>query len=178
VHFEPSKAFIDIVEGWNNRILQTIDVVVPEGQLAACHLKHPRFGWEMRKGGAEGVIQGWKLLDPFPEVFHFVTRDGGWMLLLHCAAQSLALGGGSHIAPVSVDLAEFGPRFGVSRSHLRRLLESAYEHGLLAAPPRNGSHIELTPKMLASYLTCMASELDYFRGHAEHAKTVLGIKLD
>ena len=175
VHFEPSKNFIDIVEGWNNRIFQTIDAVFPEDRLAASHLSHPRFGWEMRNGGARGLLAGWKMLDPFPEVFHFVSADGGWMLLLHCAHEALRLGGGTHIAPVSVDLATFGPRFGVSRSHLRRLLEAAHKAGLLSEPPRNGSHIVLAPKLLASYLTCMASELDYFRGHALAGKATLDL---
>ena len=175
VHFEPSKNFIDIVEGWNHRIFQTIDAVFPDGNLAALHLSHPRFGWEMRKGGAEGLLNGWKMLDPFPEVFHFVSRDGGWMLLLHCANESLRLGNGTHIVPVSVELAGFGARFGVSRSHLRRLLEAAYDEGLLSAPPRNGSSIALAPKTMASYLTCMASELDFFRGHALAAKAALSI---
>ena len=175
VHFEPSKNFIDIVEGWNNRIFQTIDAVFNDDALAASHLSHPRFGWEMRKRGAEGLIAGWKMLKPFPEVFHFVSADGGWMLLLHCAQEALRLGGGKHIAPVSVDLAKFGPRFGVSRSHLRRLLEAGHKAGLLSAPPRNGSHIALAPKLLASYLTCMASELDYFRGHALAGKAALGL---
>jgi hypothetical protein len=175
VHFEPSKNFIDIVEGWNQRIFQTIDAAFPEGNLAASHLSHPRFGWEMRKRGAEGVLAGWKMLDPFPEVFHFVSRDGGWMLLLHCAYEALRLGNSTHIVPVSVELAGFGARFGVSRSHLRRLLESAYDNGLLSAPPKNGSHIALSPKLLASYLTCMASELDFFRGHALAGKAALGI---
>ncbi|MGL4406516.1 MAG: hypothetical protein ACRCT6_12190, partial [Notoacmeibacter sp.] len=176
VHFEPSQDFIAIVEGWNNRIFQIIDAVYPEGKLAECHALHQRFGWEMRKGGAQGLLDGWKLLDPFPEVFHFVSRDGGWMLLLHCAFEALRLGNGTHIAPVSVDLAEFGVRFGVSRSHLRRLLEAAYKSGLLSAPPQNGSHIVLAPELLASYLTCMASELDFFQGHSLAAKVNLGLE--
>jgi hypothetical protein len=176
VHFEPSKQFIEIVEGWNNRIFQIIDAVFPQDQLAASHLSHPRFGWEMRKRGAETVLAGWKMLDPFPEVFHFVSRDGGWMLLLHCAYESLKLGNGTHIAPVSVDLAKFGPRFGVSRSHLRRLLESAYDQGFLSAPPRNGTYIVLAPKTMASYLSCMAYELQFFQQHALAGKDALGLK--
>ena len=175
VHFEPSQHFIDIVEGWNSRIFQIIDAVFPEGQLAASHLGHPRFGWEMRKRGAESVLAGWKLLDPFPEVFHFVSRDGGWMLLLHCAFESLRLGHGTHIVPVSVDLTKFGSRFGVSRSHLRRLLEAAYDAGYLSEPPRNGTRIVLAPKTMASYLACMAFELQFYQRHALAGKEFLVI---
>jgi hypothetical protein len=43
------------------------------------------------------------------------------MLLLYCVAEALRLGDYKTIAAVTVDLATFGKRFSVSRSHLRRL---------------------------------------------------------
>jgi hypothetical protein len=166
MQLEPSAAFVAIVEGWNHRIFQIIDAIIPEGMLAHAHDTHQRFGWEMRRRGAENLLKGWKLLDPYPEVNHFVSKDGGWMLLLTCVAEALRLGGGTRIMPVSIDLAAFGPKFGVSRSHLRRLLESAHAAGLLDAPPRNGGHIQLSGKLVASFLACMASELGHYREQA------------
>ena len=71
-----------------------LDAIEPEMRLAEAHAGHPRFGWDMRKRGAEGLIAGFKLLDPFPEVDHFVSSDGGWMFLLSCVAESVRLGGG------------------------------------------------------------------------------------
>lgn len=163
VHLVPSDAFIEIVEGWNHRIFQIIDAIAPEGALAARHKSEPRFGWDMRRRGAESILSGWKLLEPFPEVEHFVSRDGGWMLLLSCVAETILRSEGSHIVPVAVDLQVFGARFGVSRSHLRRLLESAHQAGLLEAPPRNGAHILLSHRLVASFIACMASELGNYR---------------
>jgi hypothetical protein len=166
VQLEPTQAFISIVEGWNHRIFQIIDAIVPDDRLAQRHDHEPRFGWDMRGRGAEGLLRGWKLLDPFPEVKHFVSKDGGWMLLLTCVAQAFRLGSNGQIAPVSIDLKAFGARFGVSRSHLRRLLESAHAEGLLHAAPKNGAYILLSHELVASFLACMASELGYYRGHA------------
>jgi hypothetical protein len=165
-HLEPTKKFLTIVEGWNNRILQIIDAVNPDNALAAAHLQNPQIGRNMRTRGAEGLLAGFKLLGPFPEVFHFVSSDGGWMLLLHCVAEALRLGDYKQIAPVTVDLAAFGKRFSVSRSHLRRLLESAHAQGLLTAPPRNGSDIRLSEQLVAAFQTCMASELSFYRRNA------------
>lgn len=162
-HLEPTRKFMSIVEGWNNRILRIIDAVYPSEDLARLHHDNPRLGAQMRSRGAERLLAGWKLLDPFPEVQHFLSRDGGWMLLLHCVAESLRMGCGRCIAPVAVDLEAFGKRFAVSRSHLRRLLESAHDEGLLLAPPRNGANIVLSKIAVASYLTCMASELSFYR---------------
>jgi hypothetical protein len=174
VQLEPSEGFVGVVEGWNRRIFEIIDAIAPEGELARRHAVHPRFGWEMRRRGAEAVLAGWKLLDPFPEVNHFVSRDGGWMLLLTCVAKALEQGGRRDIASVSLDLKIFGARFGVSRSHLRRVLESAFAEGLLDAPPRNGADIRLSGKLVASFLACMASELGFYRGHALTAGLEMG----
>ncbi len=173
VHLEPSQGFIAIVEGWNQTIFQIIDAMEPQDGLAQCHLAHPRFGWEMRRRGAERVLAGWKLLEPFPEVMHFLARDAGWMLLLHCAAQVVRHGQGGRIVPVAVDLKAFGQRYGVSRSHLRRVLEAAHLNGLLLAPPHNGSSIVLAPRLLAAFLACMASELGNFRLWALEARQAL-----
>jgi len=163
VHLEPTDYFIGIVEGWNHRLLQIIDAIDTGHDLAAAHATDPRFGWNMRRRGAEALLAGWKILDPFPEVCHFVDSDGGWMLLLTFADAALRPSSGREIAPVSMDLAVFGKRFAVSRSHLRRLLESAYDKGLLTEPPRNGQTIVPSSRLLASYVACMASELGNYR---------------
>jgi hypothetical protein len=173
VQLEPSSEFINIVEGWNNRIFQISDIVFVKDNLAQSHRDNNRLGWEMRNRGCKSLFEGWKLLDPFPEVFHFVSSDGGWMLLLHCASEALRVGNNQYITPVRVDLATFGAKFGVSRSHLRRLLESAYKEGLLREPPKNGSNIVLSPHLLASYLTCMAAEISFYRAHGLAARTEL-----
>ena len=178
VHFEPSPGFIATVEGWNHRILQIIDAMDGTDQLAAAQLRHPRFGWDMRERGAQTLLAGWKVLEPFPEVEHFVGSDGGWMLLLAFAAEALKSSHGAQIAPVGLDLGPFGARFGVSRSHLRRLLVNAHRMGLLDAPPRNGQHIALAPHLVASFLTCMASELGYYRAWALATKAGLDLNDD
>jgi hypothetical protein len=173
VQLEPTSRFVDIVEGWNNRIFQISDSVFEGEHLAQSHKVIPRLGWEMRRRGCESLKQGWKILDPFPEVMHFVGSDGGWMLLLHCAAEALSPDGGQHIYPVSVDLKAFGAKFGVSRSHLRRLLESAHALGLLREAPKNGTNIVLSNKLLASYLSCMAAEVSFYRAHGLAARREL-----
>jgi hypothetical protein len=98
LHLGPTPKFIAIVEGWNHLILKIIDAVFPTDKLAEKHASISRSGWDMRRRSAEKVIGGWKLLGPFSEVFHLVSRDGGWMLLLHCFAKTMRRGGGAKIA--------------------------------------------------------------------------------
>ncbi len=156
--FEPTAKFVDIIESWTNRLLQIVDVVMPGDELARAHAADPALGRRLRRRGTEVMLTGWRLLDPFPEVGHFIHRDAGWMLLLPIIATSIEQGDGG-LAPVSINLDQHAKRFGVSRSHYRHLLETSWQAGLLAEPPRNGSIILPTPALAASFVTCMASEL-------------------
>jgi hypothetical protein len=174
-HLEPTPGFMAVVEEWTQRLLRIIDAICPEDNLAAHHRANPGFGRQMRRRGAEVMLGGWRAVPPFPEVAHFLHSDGGWMLLLPLIAQSIKTGNGG-LAPVSFDLAAHGRRFGVSRSHLRRMLEGAWQKGLLAEPPRNGAHIVPTAKLAASFLTCMASELGYARAWALETRDALGLR--
>ena len=173
IHLEPTEKFIAIVESWNRAIVTSLDAIEPEMRLAEAHAGHPRFGWDMRERGAQFLLAGWKPLEPFPEAMHFVACDGGWMLLCHCVAEILRQGERREIVPVSVDLAEFGRRFGVSRSHLRRVLESAHQKGLLVEPHRNGRHVLMSERLLASCLGAQAFELGTYRACAHAVRSAL-----
>lgn len=175
VHLVPTEKFIGIVEGWNRCILECIDAIEPDGQLVQCHAANPRFGWDMRESGAQALLAGWKPLGPFPEAAHFITSQGGFMLLLRIVADTIRQGGRREIVPVSIDLAGFGKRFGVSRSQLRLLLDAAYDQRLLDAPPRNGSYVVVSPKLLASFVSWQASELGNYRLWSLAAKSALGL---
>jgi hypothetical protein len=172
VHFVPTEKFIAIIHRWTDAILRTLDVVEPDGRLSERHMSHPRFGWDMREEAAQQLLAGWRPLDPFPEVQHFLDCPGGWMLLCHTVAVMLHRGGES-IVPVAIDLAAFGRRFGVSRSHLRRLLEGAYAKGLLDAAPYNGRQIVLSERLLAACMSAQAAELSTYRMAARSTQQTL-----
>ena len=166
VELEPTPLFIETVERWNQGILQMIDETLPSIGLEEKHKSLPRLGWEMRRRSVERVLAGWKPVEAFPEVFMFVAADGGWMLLSYCVANAVQ---GDEIVPVSVNLGEIGQQFGGSRSHLRRLLETAYAKGYLLAPPSNGSNVVLSPKLVCAYMAWIASYLEGYRRSAMDA---------
>ncbi len=159
--YEPTEKFVGVIEAWTNKLLQIVDVIRPADRLAQHHRLDPLFGRRMRKRGTEVMLGGWRALEPFPEVSHFIHSDAGWMLLLPVIAESVRCGAGE-LAPVTINLAAHAKKFGVSRSHYRRLLETAWQAGLLAQSPQNGSAILPTHELAAAFITCMASEL----GHA------------
>ena len=165
VHLHPTAQFMDTVEEWNSNIFASIDAANPEGRLAERAAQYPTLGLGMRISGAEGLIAGWKPLDPFPEAFHFAAVDGGWLLMEHIAAAALHEPNVIRIAPVKLNMGALGKQFGGSRSNLRRLLENAYDLGLLDALPQGGATVVFSSRMLCSFITFIASFLSYFEDH-------------
>lgn len=169
VHLEPTPQFMATVEEWNDGIFAAIDAAAPDANLVGLSTRYPALGEGMRTSGAEGLIAGWKPLDPFPEVAHFANADGGWMLMERSVAAALRDPAGLVIAPLSINLRHHGRDFAGSRSNLLRLLEGAYDLGLLDAPPQGGAHIILSSRMLCAFLSFIASYLGYFHHHAKTA---------
>ncbi len=163
VELAPTPVFMETVERWTHGIFQMVDLVIPGAALADKSKAVPQLAKEMRRLSTERLLGGWKPVDDFPEVLRFVSADGGWMLLSHCLAQAVK---GDRIVPVSISLAEFGAKFGGSRSHLRRLLESSFQDGLLLAPPSNGSTIILSPKLVCAAMTWIAVYLEGYHRSA------------
>ena len=175
VHFAPTPKFMALVDKWTEAVLTSVDVIDPGARLVAALKAHPRFGWDMREGGAQRLLGGWKPLGAFPELTHFLAAQSGWMLLCHVTAALLREGMGEKIVPVSVDLFAFGKKFGVSRTHLRRVLEIGHQKGLLDAPPRNGGYVLMSPRLLAACLTAQAGELATYWRSGQEARVRLGL---
>lgn len=102
-------------------------------------------------------------MDPFPEVAHFASAVGSWMLLEQIVAVSLRYPDGISIPSASINLRPFGGDAGGSRSNLRRVSESGYDLGVLEAPPQGGAHILLSSRMLWAFLTFIASYLGNYQ---------------
>lgn len=57
----------------------------------------------------------------------------------------------------AVPYADIGERFGVSRTHVRQMLEAAEEAGLVKLHARGGRRVEILPRHWASYDRGMAT---------------------
>jgi biotin operon repressor len=88
-----------------------------------------------------------KLLALAPDLMLFFDRAAGHMI-------SAALLQAAMSAPdqyAAVPYADVGKRFGVSRTHVRKLLNAAQEIGLIRLQGRGGHRVQILPRLWESY---------------------------
>lgn len=168
VHLTPTPRFLEIVEEWNDNIFASIDAA-SGSDLVGDKARFPDLGREMRTRGAEGLLAGWLPLDPFPEVFHFASTDGGWLLMEHIVLRSITGDQQLQRGPVQLSIRSLAKQFSGSRSNLLRLLDRAYEMDLLDEPPGVNGLVRPSSRLCCAFLTFMASFLGFFEMHTKAA---------
>lgn len=90
---------------------------------------------------------GGKLTLSVPDVTLFLERAGGY-LVIATVLQSAMAQADQH---AGVPYADIGDRFGISRTHVRKLLTAAEERGLVKLHARGGHRVEILPRLWASH---------------------------
>ncbi|SKA35917.1 hypothetical protein SAMN02745126_05746 [Enhydrobacter aerosaccus] len=106
-----------------------------------------------RQASLEFAPLGHKLLMAVPDMMLFFDRAGGHMVLAALLHTALEKTDDPHVA---ISYADIGDRFGVSRTHVRRLLMTAEETGLVQLKTRGGHRVEILPRLWASYNRAIA----------------------
>jgi hypothetical protein len=100
---------------------------------------------------------GFVVLQPFPEIAALLGRDFGHLIFTHLVRTMETDNAGSVFAEApSGDLAE---RFGVSRTHVRNLLDLGMEMGLLSVEAKGGRRVRLEPRFVELCERWVATDL-------------------
>ena len=100
--------------------------------------------------------KGAEIMASNPAVMRFMSRDAGMLVLIKLVQMSAA-GNGEGLS-----YSDIGTRFGVSRTHVRSLLEDAAQHGDVSLSGRGGYRVELKPSLLQAFDRFVA---DAMSGH-------------
>lgn len=89
-----------------------------------------------------------QMLMKHPEMMMIFHRDSGYMVLLSLLQSAQASRSGTLSSVPYQDVAD---RFGVSRSHVRNLVEDAEQAGLMRVDGPGGSGVELLPQLMETH---------------------------
>jgi DNA-binding MarR family transcriptional regulator len=130
-------------------------VMFPDG-YAEPLARDPAFQRAQRVVGREFSARAAAIIAGNPAVMRFMHRDAGMLVLIKLVQLSAA----GHDSGLSYT--DFGARFGVSRTHVRSMLEDAAQHGDVILAARGGRLVELKPSILQAFDRFLA---DAMSGH-------------
>jgi hypothetical protein len=114
----------------------------------------PDFQRVCRRTGIAFLPLAAKLFHAVPEMVHFMNHAGGYPVLAALLQAAMTQGDALHAA---VPYADVGDRFGISRTHVRELLLSAEQAGLVKLHARGGRRVEILPRLWSCHDRGMAA---------------------
>jgi DNA-binding FadR family transcriptional regulator len=139
---------------WLAAHIAPLALLYPEHDYAPVLNHDLRFHALYRRVSIGFLPLGAALLASLPDTMLFFNHAAGAVIqaeLLRAAAATLP----DDPSP-TVSYAKIGDRFGVSRTHVRRLLVAADAAGLVKLQPRGGQSVQILPKHWTSYAKGLA----------------------
>lgn len=136
-----------------------LQIMFPDPGYAPIMTRDIAFQLKQRLVSRDLFALGAKILADNPIVMLFQGRDAGVMILI----KMMAMGGGQGgPEPLKISYSDLGSRFGVSRTHVRELLEEAEQMGLVHLIKGSGRFVELLPPLLQAFDRFIADAMSGF----------------
>ena len=136
-----------------------LDILFPDPGYAPIMTRDPAFQLKQRLVSADLFALGAQILAGNPTMALFQSRDAGVMILIKMIRMARGQGGAE---PLKVSYSDMGDRFGVSRTHVRKLLVAAEKMKLVRLTKAGGQFVELMPPVLQAFDRLVA---DAMSGH-------------
>jgi DNA-binding MarR family transcriptional regulator len=136
-----------------------LQIMFPDPGYALIMNRDPAFQLKQRLVSRDLFALGAKILASNPVMMLFQGRDAGIMILIKMIHMAKANGS---TEPLKISYADLGTRFGVSRTHVRKLLEAAEELDLVRLTKDDGQFVELLPPVLAAFDRLVADSMSGF----------------
>ena len=149
----PTAKMMSLDREWLFYHYVPLHVMFPQPGYPEPMARDPVFQKAQRLIAADFSAEGAKLMASHPAVMRFMNRDAGVLVLIKLIQMSTA---GSD---EGLSYTDIGARFGVSRTHVRLLLEEAAQHGDVSLSGRGGRLVELKPSMLHAFDRFIAASM-------------------
>jgi len=158
---EPTKAFLGYSRRWLSAHLGPIALVSAADDYRALHEKDPTFIERYYREAGRLYFAGGRIPDLMPAIRLFMDRDAAYMILLRLWISDPG-GVVPPQQPVALPYKEIGSRFGVSRAHVRKLMEACAERGYVELLAEGGQAIRVLPPLVDLFEDCLALQLANF----------------
>jgi hypothetical protein len=136
-----------------------LQILFPDPGYAPIMTRDLAFQLKQRLVSRDLFALGARILASNPIMMLFQGRDAGVMILIKMIQMS---GPQRGAAPLKISYSDLGSRFGVSRTHVRELLEEAEGLGLVRLTKGGGQSVELLPAVLQAFDRLVADAMSGF----------------
>jgi hypothetical protein len=133
-------------------------VLYPQYDYGLVMRRDPQFQAIHRRTAVAFSEVGRKALMASPDMLLFFDRAAGIPVIMALLQAATDAGDGPH---ATVPYGDVGERFGVSRTHVRKLLTSAEELGLVKLQARGGHRVEILPRLWSSWDRSIAAGMHF-----------------
>jgi hypothetical protein len=142
----PAARMISLDQDWLIANYRPLQVMFPNPGYSQVIERDPAFQRVHRIVALGFSARGADILASNPGMMLFLSRDAGSTILIKLVQMARAAG-----AAEKLSYADIGALFGVSRTHVRMLLESAERAGLVGLWGQGGWSVELKPPILQAF---------------------------
>ena len=141
----PTERLMSLHAERNRRIFSAAAMVLPEYEGAFAAQSHPDFTALFVCRYCEYFLAGFRFLDLVPEMRLFPERNAGIVILCTILLSGEMDDAYPPMLPLRLSPSAVARRFGVSRAHVRRLLQDAANEGLVERV--DGERVRLLPRL-------------------------------
>jgi len=164
----PTAKMIALDQDWLTALYRPLQAMFPDPGYPRVIERDPAFQRAQRSVALGFAAHGSQILAGNPDIMLFMNRDAG-MTILTKLVQMRDAADGSDVEKLSYS--DIGARFGVSRTHVRSILQDAERVGLVALTGQGGRLVELKPAILSAFDRFIA---DSMSGHDLLHRLALG----
>jgi hypothetical protein len=152
----PTAKMMSLDREWLVYQYAPLHVMFPDPGYPEPMARDPTFQRAQRLVAVDFSAKGAQIMASNPPVMRFMNRDSGSLILIKLIQMSAV------DSANGLSYSDIGTRFGVSRTHVRGLLEDAAQHGDVSLSGRGGRLVELKPSILQAFNRFLA---DAMSGH-------------
>lgn len=143
----PTERMIAHDRDWLVTHYVPLQVLFPDPGYASVMQRDPAFQRTLRFVAAGLFSHAIQIMARNPIITQFMIREAGLMIII----KLIQLAGPNQDATREISYSDIGARFGVSRTHVRKLVQAAEKNGLMRLTRNRGQHVQLTPRLIAAF---------------------------
>jgi hypothetical protein len=144
---KPTEAMLAHDSAWLAAHYAPLTVASRFADYAPVIREDPAYQLAQRRVAIAFLPFSGKLLASMPDLMLFFNHAAGHVVSASLIQAAMA----AHDLRAAVPYADVGERFGVSRTHVRKIVEEAQSAGLVRLHGRGGHRVEILPRFWASY---------------------------